>query len=951
MSDAELEAAIKEVLAEKHYEDVSSQVEKVLQLHVACSQRIGIIIVGPSGSGKSSLWHILEGAYKKLGRPVRRHVMNPKAIHRQQLLGHMDMDTREWFDGVLTDAARQVVKESLDQHSWIICDGDVDPEWIESLNSVLDDNRLLTLPSGERIQFGSNVNFIFECDDLKFASPATVSRTAMLFLSEEAVDPSLIVKGWLAKQPEATRETLAGWCDQYFFAALDRALTMSTAARTTKVGTIKNALSHVAGADSKEAFARGLARGFGSNMESDARRDFLSDLTRLTGEKDLMYVSASSIDRYDAPPAGIVDGKWRGLVMVDAVAQAQSLVTPWLESSQPFVLVGPEGCGKAMVLEDCFSRLRSTAVASLTCSAQTTASNVIQKLAQCCGQPQSTAGSTHRVLRPKDAERLVLYLKDINLPKPDKYDTIQLIAFLQQLLTYGGFYDESQEFIGLMNVQVVCSMNPATTVGRHPITTRFTAIAGIAYMPYAPRDEMAAVYAAMFEGFTEGTQYSSPSQRGLLAETVLDVYDVVTRAFSADDHRHYKFTPRTVTEWIQAMHRYDLGSVDLVEALRYEAARTFRDRLVGAEARSKFDAVLGDVFRKYWRVDAPGAADVVFTTWSGAGENDKSVMGAMPADAFEQHVKSKLVAYEREVKELNILLFPEVLDRVARFNRVLSQPGGHLLLAGKAGVGRRTTTALVAYAHDIAFFSPKMTPRYDDRAFRADLKRVLAEVGLEHKETLLYLEDHQLVTPGILETVNSLLSSGEVPGLFTNAELEQVFGPLKEQMMAEGSMLSPFEFFTARVRAGLHIALSMDPADAEWAARTEANPALFTRCSVHWMDGWSDVGMRAVPRTRLQEAFDASDADDDADVVEQMCAINAPMGGRRGSTSRSWTSTAASSRVSARSTWRPRTTSPRVSPNSMKPPPRWRSSRDGRLSSNAPGGEAAARGRRYRASR
>ena len=45
--------------------------EKVLQLHIACSQRIGIIIVGPSGSGKSSLWQILEGAYKKLGRPVK----------------------------------------------------------------------------------------------------------------------------------------------------------------------------------------------------------------------------------------------------------------------------------------------------------------------------------------------------------------------------------------------------------------------------------------------------------------------------------------------------------------------------------------------------------------------------------------------------------------------------------------------------------------------------------------------------------------------------------------------------------------------------------------------------------------------------------------------------------------------------------------------------------------
>ena len=77
-----------------------------------------------------------------------------KALPRQQLLGHMDMDTREWFDGVLTASARAVVKETQEQHSWIICDGDVDPEWIESLNSVLDDNRLLTLPSGERIQFG-----------------------------------------------------------------------------------------------------------------------------------------------------------------------------------------------------------------------------------------------------------------------------------------------------------------------------------------------------------------------------------------------------------------------------------------------------------------------------------------------------------------------------------------------------------------------------------------------------------------------------------------------------------------------------------------------------------------------------------------------------------------------------------------------------------------------------
>eukprot|EP00488_Nonionellina_sp_1-RS-2012_P004209 TRINITY_DN9425_c0_g1_i1.p1 TRINITY_DN9425_c0_g1~~TRINITY_DN9425_c0_g1_i1.p1 ORF type:complete len:146 (-),score=20.32 TRINITY_DN9425_c0_g1_i1:60-449(-) len=110
--------------------------------------------------------------------------MNPKAVDRQQLLGYMDIDTREWFDGILTRAARRSINNSNDNIStWIICDGDIDPEWIESLNSVLDDNHLLSLPNGERIQFSDNVNFIFETHDLSFASPATISRMGMIYLS------------------------------------------------------------------------------------------------------------------------------------------------------------------------------------------------------------------------------------------------------------------------------------------------------------------------------------------------------------------------------------------------------------------------------------------------------------------------------------------------------------------------------------------------------------------------------------------------------------------------------------------------------------------------------------------------------------------------------------------------------------------------------------------------
>ena len=129
----------------------------------------------------------------------------------------MGLDTREWFDGILTVAARQVVKEPAEQQSWIVCDGDIDPEWIESLNSVLDDNRLLTMPSGERIQFASKVNFVFECQDLRFASPATVSRCGMIYMSEDNVDTDRILKSWIERRTYAPQ----GWTKFYEFSFSD----------------------------------------------------------------------------------------------------------------------------------------------------------------------------------------------------------------------------------------------------------------------------------------------------------------------------------------------------------------------------------------------------------------------------------------------------------------------------------------------------------------------------------------------------------------------------------------------------------------------------------------------------------------------------------------------------------------------------------------------------------
>lgn len=65
------------------------------------------------------------------------------------------------------------VRGERDRVHWLVFDGDVDPEWAENLNSVLDDNRLLTLPSGERLQIPDNVRILMEVPPLETTRPWT----------------------------------------------------------------------------------------------------------------------------------------------------------------------------------------------------------------------------------------------------------------------------------------------------------------------------------------------------------------------------------------------------------------------------------------------------------------------------------------------------------------------------------------------------------------------------------------------------------------------------------------------------------------------------------------------------------------------------------------------------------------------------------------------------------
>ncbi|KAM7538000.1 hypothetical protein Aperf_G00000070110 [Anoplocephala perfoliata] len=957
--------AVHEVLKENHLEVLERQVSKILETHSLITQRMGVVIVGSPGCGKSTILYVLWMALKKLNVRINRHILNPKALPRTNLLGLVDHDTREWTDGVLTRIARDVAGEPVGITSWIICDGDIDPEWIESLNSVLDDNHLLTLPSGERIRFGGNVNFIFETHDLSCASPATVSRTGVVFISDETLDADTLAKRWLLRQPEEYRLFLADMIDTAFNECLNWVKTKKEyLIETNLIGTIFNGLSHLTGATNRAKFTVGLIRGLGANMPEPIKCQLATKIYEVMGEyppdrynplnvrvdretesrlvpysDEICLVNQSLVDSVGADVFEMsatelvgakveldVDSRLKPPLVISAHTRyTVDTFRLWLDdpsAQQSFLLVGPEGCGKSLLIEYCLASARRRAqVAVVQCVARTRPNHIIDKLAQyCITLTGSSATGSYRVLRPKEGDRLVLFLRDLNLPKPDKWGSCEVVAFLQQILTYKGYYDTNTlEFIGIESIQIVATLTPcsnSTGLGRFPLSPRLTNLLRVASVTGPRNEELARIFHRLLQYALQDVKDPSSdfSSKKLsagdyqsLANAMVHIWSQLGSTFGASGFPHCNFSLRDLTHWVMGMMRYDLTaeivSGNLWASFGNEARRLFRDRMPGEEYRQKFDRLFTSLlngnsghdmgFDDWNAINSKPIPDSALAVKFATGDpiaiklddeiTDKSIrkgqhwfvswdspepvskvdvvrshekaLSLMSYSSFHKLVAASLKQLTRESYSQtgDLVIFPDFLDQIARIDRVLSRPYGNILLVGRCGIGRRSALRVVLHLHHFKVYTLRMGQNYTKHNFSTDLKAACQSAGVDGLSTVLLLEDYQLIHDIILETINSVVSCGEAPGLISVDDIEALIsseGVSLREAAAEAGYAGPLvSFFAKRVHANLHVVILLDiDNDESLIARLQANPSLYKYCEVCWLDKWSPGGQFLLPQ-------------------------------------------------------------------------------------------------------
>eukprot|EP00929_Paragymnodinium_shiwhaense_P038466 TRINITY_DN20312_c0_g5_i1.p1 TRINITY_DN20312_c0_g5~~TRINITY_DN20312_c0_g5_i1.p1 ORF type:complete len:4379 (-),score=957.45 TRINITY_DN20312_c0_g5_i1:503-13639(-) len=248
-----LKGLLQEVAQESGLQPEDEFIRKCAQLYQTLLARPGVLILGDPASGKTQVENVLAAALRKksaqeglapnyasegqvsasqdntpvpvsssvvsiapvpvrdpladrLGEshtwlPVRIERINPKAVTLGQLYGKLDENAHEWVEGIIVLAVRAAIAAEGGCRDWVVLDGPVDPQWMESMNSALDDCRSLCASSGEILPMPANLTMLFEVDDLQSGSPAAISRCGIVYLEERTVGWQAIFQSWLDNLP------------------------------------------------------------------------------------------------------------------------------------------------------------------------------------------------------------------------------------------------------------------------------------------------------------------------------------------------------------------------------------------------------------------------------------------------------------------------------------------------------------------------------------------------------------------------------------------------------------------------------------------------------------------------------------------------------------------------------------------------------------------------------
>jgi len=889
------------------------QIDKIIQMFETQLVRHTTMIVGPTGGGKSLVLETLRAARLAAQNvPVKMHVVNPKAQPLHELYGMMDPATRDWTDGILSKLFREL-NEPLpagreNEMRWIVYDGDVDALWVENMNSVMDDNKLLTLPNGERIRLQPYCAMICETFDLQYASPATISRCGMVWVDPKNLGYTPYWERYVRlrfgngveieeeKQPQAEffqklyekyvpcsiDMILAGLVDGEMGQKLKQVIPIKNIDMLKQLCSVLDAFLPVDVVDAQDVemmFLFCVMWSLGAQLVGDSRIKYDAYVKKISREAlpdNLLYevyydIEAhkwekwqSKVEPYHEPSPF----KFYEVTVPTTDSVLYSFMLAKMAPLKPILFVGESGTAKTTIIQNYLNALPSTGYSRLNInfSSRTSSADVQTNI------EANVDKRSGQIYGPPSGKKLIVFIDDMNMPKVDTYGTQQPIALLHYIMNRGAVYDREKDLNLkiLKDMQFVGAMGPPGG-GRNPVDTRFIALFNVFNLTPPTEVVLNAIYSAIlnarFTLFDDGVKAAASK----IPAAMLRLYHFIVDHMPPTPSKfHYIFNLRDlsrVTEGVcNALPEAVEKSGQLLRLFRHECDRIFYDRLTTEDDQKTYNKEFADIMKSDFGIDAEfvmkdpctfGDYENAPERISSGEEGDSSIQIYRDMGDY-QHVRKVfdqvLDLYNMDNKAMTLVLFQQALEHLTRIHRIIRNPRGNALLVGVGGSGKQSLTRLAAFCAGQHLFQITLSRGYGEVQFKDDLKELYTQLG---KGPVLFMfTDAHVVEEGFLEFINNMLTTGMVPALYEQDEKDGLCNSVRAEVKAKGIMETPdnlWSYYIQKCRDNLHIVLAMSPSGSKLRVRCRNFPGLVSNCVIDWFFPWPGDALKAVAEFFLKE--------------------------------------------------------------------------------------------------